>query len=181
MKKRCLATPLQIKDIFCTYFKIMDIQLLLLKYTRYFIKVLEFIHMQWYYDYVKRVPTPKWMPHKSKQLSLRATPILWVRQDRHFYFRFFLFWRKVSNATTNIPVATIKEATAKIVETISKAVITPPPFLCIPACRLHKLGRLPPCHGYSLQDYCIICLYPLQDYSLVFFNLRKTNLYLQLS
>ena len=72
------------------------------------------------------------------------------RQDRHFYFRFFLFWRKVSNATTNILVATIKEATAKIVETISKAVITPPPFLCIPASRVHKLGRLPPCHGYSL-------------------------------
>ena len=57
------------------------------------------------------------------------------RQDRHFYFRFFLFWRKVSNASTNIPTATIKEATAKIVETISKVVITPPPFLCIPASR----------------------------------------------
>ena len=69
------------------------------------------------------------------------------RQDRHFYFRFFLFWRKVSNVTTNIPVATINEATAKIVETISKAVITPPPFLCIPASRLHKPGRLPPCQG----------------------------------
>ena len=65
-------------------------------------------------------------------MSLRTPPILWVRQDRHFYFRFFLFWRKVSNATTNIPVATIKDATAKIVDTISYDVITPPPFLCIP-------------------------------------------------
>ena len=46
------------------------------------------------------------MPHKSVYLSLRTPPILWVRQDRHFYLCFFLFWRKVSNATTNIPVAT---------------------------------------------------------------------------
>ena len=56
------------------------------------------------------------------------------RQDRHFYFRFFLFWRKVSNASTNIPIAITKEATAKIVETISKAVITPPSTLRFGPC-----------------------------------------------
>ena len=69
---------------------------------------------------------------RISQLVLTDTAYPVGRQDRHFYFRFFLFWRKVSNATTNIPVATIKDATAKIVDTISYDVITPPPFLCIP-------------------------------------------------
>ena len=56
------------------------------------------------------------------------------RQDRHFYLRFFLFWRKVINASTNMPTATIKDATAKIVETISYAVITPPSTLRFGPC-----------------------------------------------
>ena len=82
-------------------------------------------------------------------MSLRTPPILCADRIGIFYFRFLLFWRKVSNATTNIPTATIKDATAKIVETISYAVITPPPFLCIPVSWFHRLGRLPPCHGAS--------------------------------
>ncbi len=36
-------------------------------------------------------------------MSLRTAPILWVRQDRHFYFRLFLLLRKASNATINLP------------------------------------------------------------------------------
>lgn len=82
-------------------------------------------------------------------MSLRTPPILCADRIGIFYFRFLLFWRKVSNATTNIPTATIKDATAKIVETISYAVITPPPFLCIPVSWFNRLGRLPPCHGAS--------------------------------
>ena len=82
-------------------------------------------------------------------MSLRTPPILLADRIGIFYFRFLLFWRKVSNATTNMPVATFKDATAKIVETISYVVITPPPFLCIPVSWFNRLGRLPPCHGAS--------------------------------
>ncbi len=57
-------------------------------------------------------------------MPLKAQPILCADRIGIFYFRFFLFLsRKASNAITNIPTATIKEATAKIVETISYAVI----------------------------------------------------------
>ena len=46
------------------------------------------------------------------------------RQDGHFYFRLFLWSRKASSAITNIPTLTIRDATVRIIETISYAVIS---------------------------------------------------------
>ena len=45
----------------------------------------------------------------SEEMSLRTPPILWIRQDRHFYFRLlfleelFSLSRKASNATIKLP------------------------------------------------------------------------------
>ena len=58
-------------------------------------------------------------------LSLRTPPILWVRQDRHFYFRLFLFLlsRKASNAIIKQPKDVSKANIPIKIERISKAVI----------------------------------------------------------
>lgn len=60
-------------------------------------------------------------------LLIGAYPV--CRQDRLYFLRLFLLSRKASNATTNIPAAIIKEATAKIIETISYAFIGIPSLL----------------------------------------------------
>ena len=56
-------------------------------------------------------------------MSLRTLPILWFRQDRHFYFRLFLLSRKVSNATTKLPKAISKPIIPINIIIISVAVI----------------------------------------------------------
>ena len=58
----------------------------------------------WYYDYTKKAPTPKWMlPRRLNVFTDTAYPV--CRQDRHFYFRLFLFLlsRKASNAIIKLP------------------------------------------------------------------------------
>ena len=56
-------------------------------------------------------------------MSLRTPPILWIRQDRHFYFRLFLLSRKASNAITRLPKAHNNVNMPMKIERISKAVI----------------------------------------------------------
>ena len=56
-------------------------------------------------------------------MSLQTPPILWVRQDRHFYFRLFLLSRKASNAINKLPKDISKANTPIKTEMISNAVI----------------------------------------------------------
>jgi len=55
------------------------------------------------YLYKRKAPTPKVDAPRNVIMSLRTPPILWVRQDRHFYFRLFLLSRKASNAMIKLP------------------------------------------------------------------------------
>ncbi len=58
-------------------------------------------------------------------LLLRAPPILWIRQDRHFYFfLLFLLSRKVRNATIKLPKEISKPIIPININTISAAVIS---------------------------------------------------------
>ena len=63
-------------------------------------------------------------PSLGQWLSLRTPPILWIRQDRHFYFRLlFLLSRKASNATIKLPKDISNANIPMKIEMISKAVI----------------------------------------------------------
>ncbi len=53
------------------------------------------------------------------KLSLRTPPILWIRQDRHFYFRLFLLSRKANNATIKLPKVNNKVNIPRKIEMIS--------------------------------------------------------------
>ncbi len=67
---------------------------------------LEFFLQECYYNYTRESTHSKVdAPSLSRFLSLRTPPILWFRQDRHFYFRLFLFLlsRKASNAVIKQP------------------------------------------------------------------------------
>ena len=110
-------------------------------------------------------------------MTLRTPPILCADRIGIFYFRFLLFWRKVSNATTNIPTATIKDATAKIVETISYAVITPPP--CHGASHIVIIAHIEHMfnHFRKLLQYRLTPFPPLRQ---VFPNLLHYNVLLHL-
>ena len=67
--------------------------------------------------------TPKWML-PDLALLLRAPPILWPRQDRHFYFfLLFLLSRKVRNATIRLPKEISKPIIPIKIKIISAAVI----------------------------------------------------------
>lgn len=93
-------------------------------------------------------PTPKWiLPDLA--LLLRALPILWARQDRHFYFfLLFLLSRKVRNATTRLPKEISKPIIPINIKMISAAVILRTSLPMYSGKPVIKLGRLPPCHGY---------------------------------
>ena len=68
-------------------------------------------------------------PSLGQRMSLRTPPILWVRQDRHFYFRLlfleelFSLSRKASNATIKLPKDISNANIPMKIEMISKAVI----------------------------------------------------------
>ena len=57
-------------------------------------------------------------------MSLQTPPILWARQDRHFYFFLFLLSRKARNAINNIPKDISDATTSRKIIMISYAVIS---------------------------------------------------------
>ena len=57
-------------------------------------------------------------------MSLQTPPILWVGQDRHFYFFLFLLSRKARNAINNIPKDISNADTSRKIIMISYAVIS---------------------------------------------------------
>ena len=72
---------------------------------------------------VKKAPTPKWMLRAKGLMSLRTPPLLWVRQEGHFYLCLFLLSRKVSNATISPPKEISKANIHKKIIMISYAVV----------------------------------------------------------
>ena len=109
------------------------------------------------------------------ELSLRTTPILWTRQDRHFYFRLFLLSRKASNAITRLPKAHNNVSMPRKIERISKAVIgatSLPMYSGKPVIGVGRLplrsasvgvkqastGRLTPCHGYFPMAFAMLLI-----------------------
>lgn len=71
-------------------------------------------------------------------MSLRTPPILWIRQDRHFYFRLFLLSRKASNAQSSYQRTSAMLISQWKSKWSHKPSSAPPPFLCIPVARYHK-------------------------------------------
>ena len=72
-----------------------------------------------------RVPHSKGGFSQMMTLLLRASPILWIRQDRHFYFFFlFLLSRKVRNATIRLPKEISKPIIPINIKMISASVIS---------------------------------------------------------
>ena len=67
----------------------------------------------------RKAPTPK-VDAPNGLMSLRTPPILWARQDRHFYFflLFLLSW-KVSNAISKLPKYISKANVSMKIERIS--------------------------------------------------------------
>ncbi len=118
----------------------------------------------------RKAPTPKVDAPKGS-MSLRTPPILWSRQDRHFYFRLFLLSRKASNAITKLPKAISKANMPMKIERISKAVIcaTSPPTYYVrfvfPVNRSLSVGRLPPCHGYFPMAFATLIIYHYSRHS----------------
>ena len=82
---------------------------------------------------------------KRKDLPLRASPILWLRQDRHFYFFLFLLSRKARNAIIKLPKVANNVSIPMKIERISNAVIsrTSLPMYSRKA-GSERSGRLPP-------------------------------------
>lgn len=76
-----------------------------------------------------------------------------------------------------MPTATIKAATAKIVETISYEVIDATSLLMYSGKPVHKLGRLPPCHEY-FQKYFIINKIYFLTLCIEVITLNKNNIIL---
>ena len=102
---------------------------------------------------IGKAPTPKWMlPNRSicpngHRLSVDQT-------ERHFYFFLFLLSRKARNATIKLPKATNNVSIPMKIEIISNAVIiTHLPSYVFPTDWVLRLGRLPPCHGYSPNGF----------------------------
>lgn len=58
------------------------------------------------------------------QMSLWTPPLLWTRQERHYFLCLFLLLRKASNAITKLPKAISKANIPMKIEIISKAVIS---------------------------------------------------------
>ena len=68
---------------------------------------------------IGKAPTPKVDAPSQGSLSLRTAPILWLRQDRHFYFFLFLLSRKARNATIKLPKDISKANISMKIEIIS--------------------------------------------------------------
>ena len=92
-------------------------------------------------------------------MSLRTPPILWIRQDRHFYFRLFLLSRKASNAITRLPKAHNNVSMPRKIERISKAVIGATSLPMYSGKPVIGVGRLPPCHGYFPMAFAMLLIY----------------------
>ena len=92
-------------------------------------------------------------------MSLRTPPILWIRQDRHFYFRLFLLSRKASNAITRLPKAHNNVNMPRKIERISKAVIGATSLPMYSGKPVIGVGRLPPCRGYFPMAYAMQLIY----------------------
>lgn len=80
-------------------------------------------------------------------MSLQTPPILWVRQDRHFYFLLFLLSRKARNATTKLPKDISNPIIPMNTKIISAAVMSATSLPMYSGKPVFKAGRLPPCHG----------------------------------
>ena len=104
-------------------------------------------------------------------MSLRTPPILWIRQDRHFYFRLFLLLRKASNAITRLPKAHNNVSMPRKIERISKAVIGATSLPMYSGKPVIGVGRLPPCHGYFPMAYAMQLIYHFSRHnSTIFVN-----------
>ena len=73
---------------------------------------------------IRKAPIPKVDASRTELMSLRTPPILWVRQDRHFYFFLFLLSRKARNATVRLPKVANSVSIPMNIEIISNAVIS---------------------------------------------------------
>lgn len=111
---------------------------------------------------IGKAPTPKVDALSQGILSLRTTPILCCRQDRHFYFFLFLLSRKARNATIKLPKDINKPIIPMNIIIISAAVISRTSLPMYSWQARFWLGRLPPCHGYfPMQFSCIMSEYHL--------------------
>ena len=110
-------------------------------------------------------------------LGHKTSPILWVRQDRHFYFFFpFLLSRKVRNATIKPPKVQSKVNIPRNIEIISKAVI----ITHLPSYVFRQSGQLAReattlSRALFLAVSCVgIIIAPFFSSSIVFYRKNKT-------
>ena len=112
--------------------------------------------------------------------SLWAQPLLWVRQERHFYLRLFLLSRKFSSATIRLPAPAIAQTAVKTAISNSYSVIrTTSPLRCGPPWTLVPRTSRAPSYGFRQSRFIgsggyhpVMCTLP-HGYSCLYNVLRK--------
>ena len=87
------------------------------------------------------------------QMSLWTPPILLADRIGIFICACFSYRERQATQQLSFQRTSAMPISLKKSWWFHKLSSAPPPFLCIPANRYHKLGRLPPCHGYFTYLY----------------------------